>query len=65
MNDGHFCIIWDLGPVKDGKGLKHHEVVIDFTWQAFVRFVLLWRRRKPVETLQTEIGPERPQWVKN
>jgi hypothetical protein len=30
MSDGHFCIIRDLGPVKGGKGLKHHEVVVDF-----------------------------------
>ena len=31
MSDGHFCVIRDLGPVKGGKGLKHHEVVVDFT----------------------------------
>jgi hypothetical protein len=31
MSDGHFCIIRDLGPVKGGKGLKHHEVVVDFS----------------------------------
>ena len=60
MSDGHFCIIRDLGPVKGGKGLKHHEVVIDFTWQALARFVLLWRRRKPLETLQTEKSPRTP-----
>jgi hypothetical protein len=28
MSDGHFCIIRDLEPVKGGKGLKHHEVVV-------------------------------------
>jgi hypothetical protein len=31
MSDGHYCVIRDLGPVKGGKGLKHHEVVVDFT----------------------------------
>ena len=56
MSDGHFCIIRDLGPVKDGKGLKHREVVVDFAWRAFAGFVLLRRRRKPLETLQTEIS---------
>jgi hypothetical protein len=54
MSDGHYCVIRDLGPVKGGKGLKHHEVVVDFTWRAFVRFVLVRRRRKALQTLQTE-----------
>jgi hypothetical protein len=43
MSDGHYCVIRDLGPVKGGKGLKHHEVVVNFTWQAFVRFVVVRR----------------------
>jgi hypothetical protein len=30
MSDGHFCFVRDLGPVKGGKGMKHHEVIIDF-----------------------------------
>jgi hypothetical protein len=30
MSDGHYCFVRDLGPVKGGKGMKHHEVVIDF-----------------------------------
>src|ERR1700691_5872303 len=41
MSDGHYCVIRDLGPVKGGKGLKHHEVVVDFTWRAFVRLLPL------------------------
>jgi hypothetical protein len=53
MSDGHFCIIRDLGPVKGGKGLKHHEVIVDFTWQALAGFVLPRRRREPLQTLQT------------
>jgi hypothetical protein len=39
MSDGHYCIILDLGPVKGGKGLKHHEVIVDFTWRALVQFI--------------------------
>jgi hypothetical protein len=31
MSDGHYCLVRDLGPVKGGKGLKHHEVVVDFS----------------------------------
>jgi hypothetical protein len=53
MSDGHYCIIRDLGPVKGAKGLKHHEVVIDFTWRALVRFLSLRRRRKALQTFQT------------
>ena len=30
MSDGHYCFVRDLGPVKGGKGMKHHEVMIDF-----------------------------------
>ena len=30
MSDGHYCFVRDLGPVKGGKGMKHHEVVVDF-----------------------------------
>jgi hypothetical protein len=31
MSDGHYCLLRDLGPVKGAKGMKHHEVVIDFS----------------------------------
>jgi hypothetical protein len=48
MSDGHYCIIRDLGPVKGGKGLKHHEVVVNFSWQAFVRFVLVRQTAVPI-----------------
>jgi hypothetical protein len=30
MSDGHYCFVRDLGPVKGGKGMKHHEVLVDF-----------------------------------
>ena len=31
MSSGRYCLIRDLGLVKGGKGLKHHEVVVAFT----------------------------------
>ena len=31
MSDGHYCLLRSLGPVKGGNGMKHHEVVIDFS----------------------------------
>ena len=30
MSSGDWCLVRDLGPVKGGKGLKHHEVVLAF-----------------------------------
>jgi hypothetical protein len=42
MSSGHYCVIRDLGLVKGGKGLRHHEVVLDLTrlgvWRAVLRF---------------------------
>ncbi len=64
MSDGHFCIIRDLGPVKGGRGLKHHEVVVDFTWRALVRYVLLRWRQKPLQTVPTERSPHTPSLAK-
>ena len=37
MSSGHYCVIRDLGLVKGGKGLRHHEVVLDLTVRG------LWR----------------------
>ena len=48
MSDGHYCLLRDLGPVKGGKGLKHHEVVIDFSRRGIVElFRRLIHRKKP------------------
>jgi len=38
MSSGRFCLIRDLGLVKGGKGLKHHEVVLELSWRGFFRF---------------------------
>ena len=39
MSSGHYCLIRDLGLVKGGKGLRHHEVALELTWRGL--FVLL------------------------
>jgi hypothetical protein len=41
MSDGHYCLFIDLGPVKGGRGTRHHEVVIDFSQRGIVE---LFRR---------------------
>jgi len=34
MSDGTYCIIRDLGPVKGGKGLRHHETLLTLSVDA-------------------------------
>lgn len=48
MSDGHYCFVRDLGPVKGGKGMRHHEVIIDFNRRGILRFLtrLFARPRK-------------------
>jgi hypothetical protein len=36
MSDGHYCFVRDLGLVKGGKGMKHHEVIVDFNRRGLV-----------------------------
>ena len=47
MSDGHYCIVRDLGLVKGGKGMKHHEVVVDFNRRGMMALLkrLLTRQR--------------------
>ena len=37
MSDGHYCFVRDLGLVKGGKGMKHHEVIVDFNRRGMVQ----------------------------
>lgn len=39
MSDGHYCIVRDLGLVKGGKGMRHHEVIIDFNRRGMVDLI--------------------------
>ena len=34
MSSGRYCLIRDLGLVKGGKGLRHHEVLVAFSVRA-------------------------------
>ena len=38
MSSGHRCLIRDLGLVKGGKGLRHHEVVLELSLRGLLRF---------------------------
>ncbi len=39
MSDGHYCVVRDLGLVKGGKGMKHHEVIVDFNRRGIVQLL--------------------------
>ena len=48
MSDGHYCLLKDLGLVKGAKGMKHHEVVIDFSRRGLLEVLRrLISRNKP------------------
>jgi hypothetical protein len=47
MSDGHYCIVRDLGLVKGGKGMKHHEVVVDFNRRGMMALLKRLLARSP------------------
>ena len=40
MSSGTYCIIRDLGLVKGGKGMRHHEVLVTFSLKAAWRWMV-------------------------
>jgi hypothetical protein len=50
MSSGRYCVVRDLGLVKGGKGMRHHEVVIALSVRELVK-----RLRQPsVRRLEPE-----------
>jgi hypothetical protein len=39
MSSGTYCVIRDLGLVKGGKGMRHHEVLVTFSFRAFWQWI--------------------------
>jgi len=64
MSDGHYCFVRDLGLVKGGKGMKHHEVVVDFNRRGIIKFLgrLFARSRgpRPSRRLEVRLGAREP-----
>jgi hypothetical protein len=48
MSSGRYCLVRDLGPVKGGKGMRHHEVVVAFSLRE------LMKRLRPPSAKATE-----------
>jgi hypothetical protein len=65
MSSGRYCLIRDLGLVKGGKGLRHHEVLIAFSLQTALqrirRAVLERFDPTPAETPDVEPPSEAAQ----
>jgi len=51
MSSGRYCLIRDLGLVKGGRGLRHHEVMLELSWRSLVRFAM-----SSVRANRTELG---------
>jgi hypothetical protein len=64
MSDGHFCFVKDLGPVKGGKGMKHHEVIVDLTIRGVFKLLKAVFVRPPSselhETPRFSLGTREP-----
>jgi hypothetical protein len=59
MSDGHYCIVRDLGLVKGGKGMKHHEVVVDFNRRGMMALLKRLLARSPkAEQASHDAPPE-------
>ena len=60
MSSGHYCVIRDLGLVKGGKGLRHHEVVLDLTLKGAFKFAksVLWARGDRLDEAAEESARE-------
>jgi hypothetical protein len=59
MSDGHYCFVRDLGPVKGGKGMKHHEVIVDLNARGMVTLLrrALARLQKSEASREHSYGP--------
>ncbi len=60
MSDGHYCIVRDLGPVKGGKGMKHHEVIVDFNLRGMAKLLKRVLVRPQASALPEEANYQPP-----
>jgi hypothetical protein len=57
MSSGHYCVIRDLGLVKGGKGMKHHEVVLALTARGLGVFGVGFVRRLAARCSASDVAP--------
>ena len=60
MSDGHLALIRELGLVKGGRGLRHHERLISFSTRAAATFAmnLISKQRPALPESVTSAAPE-------
>ncbi len=59
MSSGTYCVIRDLGLVKGGKGMRHHEVLVTFSFRA------LWRSMGRIRGYLVSAGKRRVLWLQH
>ena len=60
MSSGQYCLIRDLGLVKGGKGLRHHEVVLQLSVRGIFGFVWRMVSQQPSGSVQRPEEDQRP-----
>jgi hypothetical protein len=60
MSSGQYCLIRDLGLVKGGKGLRHHEVVLQLSVRGIFRFVKMLASQQLSGAAQLPEEDQRP-----
>jgi hypothetical protein len=67
MSSGTYCVIRNLGPVKGGKGMKHHEVLLTFSLRAVSTSIraALSRRRQNAGAQVGESRMNETGWLEN
>ena len=61
MSSGQYCLIRDLGLVKGGKGLKHHEMVLQLSARGIFQFLkgLAARQLAERSAVEARLAPRR------
>lgn len=54
MSNGRYCLIRDLGLVKGGKGLRHHELLLELSWRGMLQFAVAKVRNRVARGLRTQ-----------
>ncbi len=60
MSNGALYLVRDLGPVKGGKGMKHHEMIMPLSIRAAVAFVRSARARASWSELPQDFETNSP-----
>jgi hypothetical protein len=55
MSDGTLCLVRDLGLVKGGKGMKHHETLMMLSVRGLLSGLRLSRSRADWAALEPEL----------